>query len=175
MLGHSDRDRRQLLDLVAHRITNRHVVILSEHLTAVAVIRPVIDDPIDRPRRQQRPPLALMPWLAALPATRRILPAPGRRTRRIRARRLRAVARASVQPALELRDPLTLPSNRLRELLDLAIHPQQHLDHNIAARVIDRLGLNPIHTSRFDAPELCPPDQLNGYMLPVGRGKLTFG
>src|SRR5665213_1506693 len=102
-----------------------------------------------------------MPGLATLTATSRVFAPPRRRARRIRARRLRAVARASVQSPLELSDPLALPRDGLRKLLDLAIHPQQHLDHDIAARVIDRLRLSPIHTPRFDTAELCPPDPLN--------------
>src|ERR1039457_651351 len=140
------------------------MLVLRELVPAVAAIRPMINDLIDRPRRQQRTALALMPRLATLTATRRVLAAPRRRTRRIRARRLGTVARASVQAPLKLRDPLALPRDPLRKLLDLAIHPQQHLNHDIAARVIDRLRLNPIHTPAFDTPELCPPDPLNGYL-----------
>jgi hypothetical protein len=53
MLGHRDRDQRQLLDLVAHRLTHRDPLVLDEHLTALAAIRPVLDDIVDRPRRVQ--------------------------------------------------------------------------------------------------------------------------
>jgi hypothetical protein len=60
---------RQLLDLAAHRLTNRHVLALRELVTAGPAIGPVIDDHIDRPRRQQRAALALMPGLATPPAT----------------------------------------------------------------------------------------------------------
>jgi hypothetical protein len=47
-------------------------------MTTLAVGRPMVDDLVDRPRRQQRTPLALMARLATLTATRRIL-APSRR------------------------------------------------------------------------------------------------
>ena len=53
------------------------------------------------------------------------------------------------------------PINPRRQLLDLTIHPQQHLDHDLTPRVIDRLRLAPLHTPKFDRAELCPPDQLN--------------
>jgi hypothetical protein len=149
---------------VAHRITDRDVLALSELVTAVTTIRPVIDDLIDRPRRQQRAALALMPRLAALTATRGILPTPGRRTRRIDTRRLRRVARAAVQPPLKLRDPLILPRNPGREALDLRHKTlvlrrkrQQHRDDRVTAPVVNRLRLNALHTPEFDTPELCPP------------------
>jgi hypothetical protein len=117
MLGHRDRDRWQLLDLVAHRLTDRHVLAFSELVTAVTAIGPMINNPIDRPRRQQRATLALMPRLATLTAPRGVLPPSGRRARRIRARRLGAVTRAAIQPPLKQGDPLALPRNHLRKLL----------------------------------------------------------
>jgi hypothetical protein len=157
MLRDRDRDHRQLLELVAHRLARRDQLTSGEHMTALAASGPLVDAVVARPRRQQRTPLALMPRLAALPAPRRILALSRRAARRIHARRLRRVARAAIQPALELCDPLTLPSDRLRQLLDLAVHPQQHLDHDLAAGVIDRLRFSPLHTTKFDAPELCPP------------------
>jgi hypothetical protein len=164
MLGHRDRDHRQLLDLMAQRIADRHVLVLSELVTAVAAIRPVIDDRIDRPRRQQRAALALMPGLATLTATRRILPAPRHHARRINTRRLRTVTRASIQPPLELRDPLVLTSNSSREALDLRLKAlvlsrkrQQHRDDRITPLLVDGLRLGALHTAYFDAPELCPP------------------
>jgi excinuclease ABC subunit A len=64
---------------------------------------------------------------------------------------------ASIQPTLQLLDPLALAPHRLSELGDLAIHPQQDLDHDLPTLVIDRLRLQALHTTRFDAPKLCPP------------------
>ena len=43
-----------------------------------------------------------------------------------------------LQLALELLDP------RL-ELLDAAVHPQQHLDDDLSPRVVDRLRLSALH------------------------------
>src|SRR5580698_4405205 len=100
----------------------------------------MIDNLIDRPRRQQRTPLALMSRLTALPAPRRILLALGRATRRIRARRLRTVARTTTQP------PLVLLRQR-----------QQHRDDRITTLLIDRLRLDALHASYFDTAQLCPP------------------
>jgi hypothetical protein len=163
MLGHRDRDRRQLLDLVAHRIADRDPLVLGEHVTAVAAIRPMIDDLVDRPRRQQRAALALMPRLAALPAPRRILAAPGRRARRIDARRLRRVARAAVQPPLQLRDPLILTGNPGRQALDLRLQTlvlrrqrQQHRDDRVTALLVDRLRLGALHTQNSTRQSYVP-------------------
>jgi hypothetical protein len=101
--------------------------------------------PTGSPTSDCTPPRGILPTLER------------RRARRIRARRLRRVARTAIQAPLQHCDPLTLPGDRLRQHLDLAIHPQQHLDHDLAARVKHRLRLSPIHTTRFDKPELCPP------------------
>src|SRR5664280_2126230 len=49
------------------------------------------------------------------------------------------------------------------ELLDPAIHRQQHLNDRLTSSVIDRLSLGALHTPIFDEAELCPPDQLNAY------------
>ena len=170
MLGHGDRDRRQLLDLVAHRIADGDQLVLRELVAAVAAIRPMINDLVDRPRRQQRPPLALMPRLAALTATRGILAAPRRRTRMIDTRRLRAIARAPVQPPLKQRDPLILTRNPRRQDLNLRPQPlvlrrqrQQNLDDRLPAPLEDRLRVGALHTPYFAAPELCPPTPLNAY------------
>jgi hypothetical protein len=51
MLDHLDLDRRQLLDLVAHRLAHRDALVLDEHVPALAAGRPVFDDLVDRPRR----------------------------------------------------------------------------------------------------------------------------
>jgi len=95
-----------------------------------------------------------MPRLAALPATRRILAAPRRRARRVDTRRLRAIARAPVQPPLELRNPLILTGNPRSQHLDLRLQPlvlrrqrQQNLDNRITAPVVDRLRLSALHNA----------------------------
>src|SRR5215207_1513664 len=111
-----------------------------------------------------------MTGLAALRSARGILASPRRAARRIGARRLRRVARRPLDPTLELRDPLLLPGDLRRQLLDLRLKPlvlrrqrQQHLNDGIATLLIDRLGLGALHTPKFDARRLCPPDPLNAY------------
>jgi hypothetical protein len=164
MLGHSDRQPRKLLDLMAHRLAHADQLGLREDVPAATRRRPVRDHLVDRRRRQELAPLALMPGLAALLANRRILAAARRRTRRIGARRLRRVARRTAQLTLQLGDPLVLPRDARAQLLDLRLQTlvlrrerQQHLDHNSAALLIDRLRLDPIHTPRLDSAKLCPP------------------
>ncbi len=109
MLRDRDRDHGQLLDLVAHRLAHSDPLVRGEDVTAATALGPMLDDLVDRPRRQQRPTLALMTRLGALPTPRRILATPGRAGGRIGARRKRGVARTTIQPPLELRDPLILP------------------------------------------------------------------
>jgi len=150
MLGHPDRQLGQLLDLVAGRLGDRDQLGLAEHVPATAASRPVLDDLVDRRHRQQLPSVALMTGLAARLAPGAILAPPRCRAGRVRARRLRRVARVSLKLTLELLHP------RL-QLLDPPIHAQQHLDDNLASRVIDRLRLSPLHTPKFDSAELCPP------------------
>ena len=53
--------------------------------------------------------------------------------------------------------------NNRGQLLDLTIHTQQHLDDDLSPRVIDRASFFQLHTTKFDRPELCPPDPLNAY------------
>ncbi len=77
--------------------------------------------------------------------------------RLILTRRLRRVPRILAQLPLK-------PLHPRGQLLDLTIHPQQHLDHGLTPRVIDRLRLTPVHTPKFDKASLCPPDQLNAYL-----------
>ncbi len=69
MLGHSDRDHGQLFDLVARRLTQRYPVAFAEHIAAVTARRPMVDQLIDRPRRQKWAPVTLMPRLPAKFAT----------------------------------------------------------------------------------------------------------
>jgi hypothetical protein len=108
VLAHHDLNRRQLLDLMARRLAVADQLLRRENMAAAAPSRPVINDLVDRPGRQQRPPLALMARLTAPPATGGVLAPPRRRVRRIRAGRLRRVARVAPQPPLELGDPPVL-------------------------------------------------------------------
>ena len=165
VLDHDRRDHRQLLNLMTRRHAERDQVGFAEHVPTLARLGPVLDDLIHRRRWQQLTPATLVAGLAALLAWRATLSTQRRAGRRVLARRRRRVTRRATQPSLELRDPLLLPSDPLRQRLDLAIHPQQHLDHDLTALVIDRLRLRALHTPRFAAPALCPPNQLNAYAL----------
>ena len=104
------------------------------------------------------------PGCAPRPRPEESLPRFGAAARRVRARRGRGVARAAVQPPLELGDPLILARDTRFQPADLLIHPQQHRNHSLAALVVDRLRLGALHTPVFDAAGLCPPDQLNAYL-----------
>jgi hypothetical protein len=98
-----------------------------------------------------------MSRLSALLATRWILATLLRAGRRIGARGNRGIARAAIQSTLKLGDTLILARDPRSQRLDLGIHPQKHLNDRLAPSIIDRLRLNPIHTTRFDAPKLTPP------------------
>ncbi len=173
MLGHGDGDHRQLFDLMTRRLPGADAIAVSQHMPAAATRRPVLDNLIDRPRRQQRTALALMTGLRARLSPRGVLAAPRRRARPIGARRLRRVTRRALGRALELRDPLVLTRDPRRQLLDLRLKPRvlrrqrkQHIDDDVAAPVIDRLSLTALHTTTFDTAALCPPDRLNAYAKP---------
>ena len=56
MLDHSDRDRRQLLDLVARGLTRLAALIDREDMSAAAALGPVLDHLIHRAGRQQIAP-----------------------------------------------------------------------------------------------------------------------
>ena len=109
MLGDLDLTHRQLLDLPANRFTDRDPLLKREGIPAATAPRPILDDLVHRPRRQERSTVALVTWLGALFASRWILATHRSARRKIRARWRRA--RAAVQPALELSDPLILASD----------------------------------------------------------------
>ena len=157
MLGHRDGNRRQLLDLMTRRHIDGDQLVAGKLTATTTTRRPVIDELINRPRRQQRPALALMTRLGALLGTRRVLAPLRRRARRVLARRLRGVARVATKPAFQLGDALLLTGDPLSQRLDLGIHAQQHRDHHLAALLVNRLRLDPLHTTGFDTATLCPP------------------
>jgi hypothetical protein len=99
-----------------------------------------------------------MPMLGALFATRWILATLRRADGRIGTRGNRRVTRTAIQPALELRDPLILARDPHGQRLNLRIHPQKHPNDRLTPSVIDRFGLNPLHTPKFDEAQLCPPN-----------------
>src|SRR5674476_1463889 len=92
-------------------------------MPAPTALRPVLDDLVHRPCRQQRPTLALVPRLSTLPSPRGILAPPRCAVRRIGARWSRGVPRVALQPALELGDALVLVGYPRRERLHLRSQP----------------------------------------------------
>jgi len=99
-------------------------------------------------RRDQLTRLALMTGLAAGLAHRTLIriarrtPALSPRLRRIRRRRLRAVARITTHPPLKLLDAVT----QSRNLRDLLQQPNHKLPRRLAAPQRDHLELLPPHT-----------------------------
>jgi len=153
---------------MTRRLASADAFVLAKDVPTAPPRRPVLDDVVDRPRRQQRPSLALMPTLRALLAPRPILAALGGLVlaRRIAARRLRRVTRRTPDPPLELRNPLILRSDALLQALNLLVHPQQHRDDRFAALVINRFGLRAVHTRKIPCKSRkpCPTtDELNAY------------
>ena len=158
MLDHPRRDPRQLLNLVTRRLTSpppgrprrtrdhtrtRTASARSPHpppSSATAHAR-APHDPAGRPACDPTGPCS---------AAARFRAAPARRLQT-------SSASSSATPAQAV--------NPRGQLLDLTIHPQQHLDHDLAPRVKDRLRLAPLHATKFDSAKLCPPDQLNAYTL----------
>ena len=181
MLGDHDRDRRQLGDLTTPRPPGGQLLLLAELAPAApAAVRIVVDELVNLVLRRQRTTGALMPGLAAstppLPIPReqllrlrpRLRPPLLTRLRRIVRGRLRTSSRALPRPLLKTPDPfLQQPSLRGQPLYRRG-QLENHLDTTIPPRVIDRLGLRPLHTTQFDnRTEVPSPEsrQLNGYLL----------
>lgn len=133
------------------------MLVHSEDMSATTALGPALGYTINGPRWQQRTPAPLMTGLGALFAPRCILAALRRGGGRIGARGNRRVARAAVQSALELSDPLILAGDPRRQRLDLGVHPQQDLNDRLTTSVIDRFRLGPLHTTGFDTAQLTPP------------------
>ena len=150
MLGHVHRDLRQLFDLMARRLAHRDPL-------ASAKTWPQSQRSASA-RRARRPPTAAT-------ARDRAPHAQAGRPAHARSDPFRARGGAPGGSELggneELRELLRRARARAShprfQLLDPAIHRQQHLDYRLTPRVIDRLRLNALHTPRFDAAELCPP------------------
>jgi hypothetical protein len=70
VLGHRDRQLGQLLDLMAHRLADRHQLALAEHVPTATARRPAHDHLIDR-----RGALFIRSWLTYTAAVGTPLPA----------------------------------------------------------------------------------------------------
>lgn len=156
MLGHADRDRGQLRDLVPPRLRRVDPLRLAEHVRArPAPLGPVLDDLVDLLGRKQPSVATLMPGLTTARPTR---PLPAR-TRRCRRRILRGwqrgVARRAAQPSLELTDPSLEPLVRLDQLA----HPHQQCERRLPVTIENPLCLNPLHTLEFATPKRVPPGE----------------
>jgi hypothetical protein len=73
MLDHPGRNRRQLFDLMARRLTRAEKLRCSEDVAAFAALRPVLDDFVYRAQRQQLATMAIMPPLGTPRTPRAIL------------------------------------------------------------------------------------------------------
>ena len=148
MLGHADRDRGQLRDLVQPRLSRVDVLWLAEQVRArPAPLGPMLDHLVDLLGRKQPSVPALMPGLTTACPTRPLPARTRRRRRRILGRRKRRVPRTPVQPPLELGHPSLEPPVRLDQLA----HPHQQRDSRLTIAIKDRLGISPLHTEWFAA------------------------
>ncbi len=160
VLGHGDRDRRQLTHLVALRASRLDALALAEPTSAVgAACRPMLNHLTHPLQRKQPPAPALMPGLAAAPAPARRLPRPRRRRRRILGGRQRRIARAPVETPLQLGDAGLQPPIRLDQLAN----PHQQRDRRLPITVENPLRLSPLHTPQFATPKRVPSGQVNAY------------
>lgn len=153
MLGHRDREPRQLGDLVALGRRRVDAPVLAEVVRAgSATLGPAVDDLVHPLERKQRPAPALVSGLAALRSAR-ARPARPRRCRgRILGGRKRGVARAPGEAPLELGDTGLQASVRLDQLAD----PHQQRDRRLPVAVEDRLCLGPLHTDPVRRPKRGP-------------------
>jgi hypothetical protein len=148
MLAHADSDRRQLCDLVARRFGVLDTLQALERVRArAAALGPVLDDLVDQLGWEQPSVPTLVTWLAATSPTRALPARPRRRRGRILRGRQRRVARAAVQPPLELGHPRLEPLVCLEQLT----HAQQQRDSRLTVTIEDRLGLGSLHTTTFVA------------------------
>ena len=172
MLGHPDRDRRQLGDLTARRLGRIDTIRIGELVrTRPAPLRPMLDDLVDLLGREQPPVPAFVSVLPA-PLAARPLPArTRRRRRRILRRRQRRVARTPIQPTLELGHPTLQALVRLDQpliRLDQLVKPKQQADRRLTITIQDRLRLNPLHTTRFATREPVPTQAERSFCLQRG-------
>src|SRR5713226_5916962 len=117
VLADPDRDRRELVDLVALRRGCVGPLVLAKAARAgLAALGPVLDHLVHALERKQRAAPALMSSLTTRPASRDRLPRSRRRRGRILRGRQRGVTRAAVQALLELGNAGLEPPVRLDEL-----------------------------------------------------------
>ncbi len=153
MLGHSDRNRRQLRDLTPRRPSRIDALAFGERARArSAAVGPMLDDLVDPLGRKQPPLPALVPVLPA-PLPARPLPTRTIRSRRgILRRRKRRVPRTPVQTTLQLGNASLQPLIRRDQTLvrlDQLAEPQQQPNSRLTIAIEDRLRLRPLHPSQL--------------------------
>src|SRR6266545_7271692 len=153
MLGHPDRDRRQLSDLTPGRPGRIDTIRLGEPVrTRPAPVGPMLDELVDLLGREQS---AVPAFVSVLPAPLAARPLPARtwrRRRRILRRRQRRVARTPIQPTLELDHPSLEALVRIDQRLvrlDQLVKPKQQADRRLTITIQDRLGLGPLHPAQL--------------------------
>jgi hypothetical protein len=161
-------DDRQLVLLVTDRIADL-LLAAVEPMPAAAALGQMNQALVDSTRRGELARLALVAGLAAGLAHRALVSLTreqetlGSRLRRIRGRRLRAVARISIDPALELLNAL----KQHRQLRDLLQQLDHELPRRLAAAQRDRLDLILPHGCKIPCipQEPCPASRhpLNAY------------
>jgi len=118
----------------------------------LAALGPMLDDLVDLLRRKKPPVPALVTGLTTTPTTRGLPARTRRHRRRILRGRQRRVPRTPIQPPLELTHTSLEPLIRVDQLA----HPQQQQNSRLTITVKDRLGLTPLHTSKFAARTRVP-------------------
>ena len=128
-----------------------------EDVTTAAALGPVLDHLIDRAGRQQVATVALVPaGLAPCERPEGSLP-------RLAGATLGGSALGGAEELRELRfsrrSSWAIRSSwraTRASSADLLVHAKQHLDHDLAPRVVDRLRFSALHTTRFDARSYVP-------------------
>src|SRR3954454_23744441 len=186
MLGHSDRDRRQLGQLTPPRLGSIGALALGERVRARSTaVGPMLNDRVNLLGWKQPPVVALVPVLpTSLPAR----PLVARTTwsrRRILRRRKRRVPRTPVQPTLELDNPSLEPFVRLDQTLGRIhqfVQSQQQSNRCLAIAIEDRLRLGRLHSKPFAGRTRVPasPERLQVALSdqasnPAAPHKRAFG
>jgi hypothetical protein len=156
MLGIRHSDRRQFRDLMTPGPRARNPLRVGELVPAAAALSGVvIHDLIDVLDREKLTPNPTMTGLAARLASLRVL---GKllgflarqraplltRLRNVAGRRLRTVTRTRRPPCLYTPKPILERPQPTSEI-------KQNLNNPLAPRLINRLGLRPLHTATFPA------------------------
>ena len=142
--------------MMARRLADRTLLARAGDVAAAATLRPVLDDLIGRPRRQQQTPVALVAILSAAFAPRRILATRrGKRADRSSAERRNSArsgsARAQAQRSVRPGAPPAPPSSESAHPPERGRPPQPHGPGHRSPP--PRRAPHP----KSDTARLCPP------------------